>query len=129
MTNPNKRSGRQAYRGGVGIAITGAFLTVWTTIVRDDGSGIGHFMLLLAIAVGWFSAWFEAAGMARTMFGVAVMQVLHGLLVATAPITAATPDGPLRALLFDGFFAVLWLLSAALFRIAAKRDRETAATR
>ena len=37
-----------AYRAGVGIAIVASFLTVWTTIVRDDGTGIGYFMMGLS---------------------------------------------------------------------------------
>ncbi|MGQ0660578.1 hypothetical protein [Sphingosinicella sp.] len=93
-----------------------------TTIVRDDGNGIGFFLLIMAAAVGAFAAWFGAAGMARTMLGVAIMQALLGLAIATAPVTASVPDGPSRALLFSGFFAVLWLISAACFRVAVKRE-------
>lgn len=116
------RSGSGAYRAGVGVAVLGAFLTVWTTIVRDDGNGIGFFMVIMAVGVGWFAAGFRAAGMARTMVGVAVMQGAVGSLVATAPITANVPGESLKALLFSGFFTVLWLVSGAFFRAAAKRD-------
>ena len=86
MTSSN---GNRAYRLGVGVALATAFLTVWTTVVRDDGNGIGFFLLIMAAAVGWFAAWFQAAGMARTMLGVAVMQGLLGMLIATAPSTAS----------------------------------------
>jgi hypothetical protein len=115
--------GRRAYRAGVGVAILASFLTVWTTIVRDDGNGIGFFMVILAVAVGWFAAWFRPAGMARTMLGVAVMQALAGMLIATAPVTANVPGESLKALLFSGFFAVLWLVSGAFFRAAARDGR------
>ena len=118
-----RTGGKRAYRAGVGVAVVTSFLTVWTTIVRDDGTGIGYFLLIMAAVVGAFAAWFRPAGMARTMIGVAVMQVLLGMLIATAPSTASTPDGPFRALLFNCVFAVLWLISAAFFRVAAKRDR------
>lgn len=111
-----------AYRAGIGVAILAAFLTVWTTIVRDDGSGAGFFMVILAVGVGWFAALFRPAGMARAMVGVAVMQALLGMLIATAPITAVAPDGVSKAILFSGFFTLLWLISANFFRIAAKRD-------
>ena len=109
-----------AYRAGVGIAIVASFLTVWTTIVRDDGTGIGYFMVILAAAVGGFAAWFRAAGMARTMLGVAVMQLCLGALIATAPVTANMPGGSLKVSLFNGFFTALWLISAAFFRAASK---------
>ena len=122
-------SSERAYRAGVAVAIVASFLTVWTTIVRDDGTGIGFFLIIMAAVVGGFAAWFQAAGMARTMLGVAVMQLLFGIAIATAPMTAATPNGSFRALLFNGFFAGLWLISAALFRAASNRDREATAIR
>lgn len=115
-----RASGSRAYRAGVAVALVTAFLTVWTTIVRDDGNGIGFLLLVMTAGVGAFAAWFRAAGMARAMLGVAAMQALVGVAVATAPITARVPHGPSRALAFGGFFAVLWLLSAAFFRAAAK---------
>ena len=117
---PEARNGSRAYPAGVGVAALASFLTVWTTIVRDDGNGIGFFMVIMAVAVGWFAAGFRAAGMARTMLGVAVMQAAVGSLIATAPITASVPGESVKALLFSGFFALLWLTSGAFFRAAAK---------
>jgi hypothetical protein len=115
--------GKGAYRVGIGIAVTTSLLTVWSTVVRDDGNGIGFFMVIMAAMVGGFAAWFRPAGLARTMVGVAIMQAMVGALIATAPVTANMPNGPCKALLFSGVFAVLWLISAAFFRAAAKRDR------
>ena len=109
------------YRSGVALALLTSFLIVWTSIVRDDGHAAGSFMVILAAGVGAFAAWFRTDGMARTMAGVAVMQLLLGMLTATAPIVAQTPDGSFRAMLFNGVFATLWLISAVLFRIASKR--------
>jgi hypothetical protein len=117
----------RAYRAGVAAALITSFLTVWTTIVRDDGNGIGFFMLIMAAAVGGFAAWFRPEGLSRTMIGVAIMQVALGAFIATAPPTASLPGGPFRALLFSAVFAALWLVSAALFRAAAKSDQKTAA--
>ena len=118
-----RASGSRAYRAGVAVALMASFLTVWTTIVRDDGTGIGFFLLIMAAAVGGFSAWFRPAGMARTMLGVAIMQTLLGLAIATAPSTASVPGGPFKILVFSGFFAAIWLISAAFFRAAAKGDQ------
>jgi len=128
MTGSSERaSGSRVYRAGVGVALMASFLTVWTTVVRDDGNGIGFFLLIMAAAVGGFSAWFRPAGMARTMLGVAIMQVLLGIAIATAPSTASMPGGSFKALLFSGIFAALWLMSAIFFRAAAKGDREAPA--
>src|SRR3954470_13055997 len=123
MTAPTQN---RAYRAGVAVAIIASFLSVWTTIVRDDGNGIGFFLVIMAAGVGAFASWFRPAGMARAMIGVAVMQALLGIAIATAPVTAATPDGSSRALLFNGFFSVLWLISAACFRVAGRGQHEPA---
>lgn len=126
MAGSNEAAGRHipgesgAYRAGIAVAAVASFLTVWTTIVRDDGNGIGFFMVIMAVGVGWFAAWFRPAGMARTMVGVAVMQAAVGALIATAPVTANVPGESMKALLFSGFFALLWLVSGASFRAAAK---------
>jgi hypothetical protein len=118
-----RRLSESAYRAGVAVALVTSFFTVWTTVVRDDGNGIGFFLLIMAALVGGFSAWFRPAGMARTMLGVAIMQALLGALIATAPSTASMPDGAYKAFLFSAVFGALWLVSAAFFRIAAKTDR------
>lgn len=120
--------GSRAYRTGIAVAVVTSLSTVWTTIVRDDGNGAGFFMVIMAAAVGALAAWFRPAGMARTMIGVAVMQMLLGMLIATAPVTASMSGGPVRPLLFCGAFALLWLSSAACFRAAVKDDRAPAPT-
>lgn len=113
--------GARLYRIGVAAALLTSFLIVWTTIVRDQGSE-GFFLLIMAAGVGAFAAWFQPTGMARTMFGVAIMQATFGIAVATAPSTASVPGGPSGALLFNTVFALLWLVSAALFRASANRQ-------
>lgn len=121
MTSSSTRPrGSRAYRAGVAVALVTSFLIVWTTIVRDDGNGIGFFLLVMAAGVGGFSAWFRAAGLARTMVGVAVTQILLGIAIATAPSTATRPDAAFKVMLFSGAFAALWLMSAIFFRAAAK---------
>ena len=128
MTGSSERaSGSWAYRAGTTVALVASFLIVWITLVHDDGAGIGFFLVIMAAGVGAFSAWFRPAGMARTMLGVAIMQALLGLAIATAPLTANIPGASFKTLLFNGFFAALWLISAILFRAAAKGDREAAA--
>ena len=123
MTRSSRQgNGNRAYWAGVAVALATSFLTVWTTIVRDDGTGIGFFLVIMAAAVGGFAAWFGPAGMARTMLGVAIMQAAFALAIATAPSTANLPDGGLRSLSFSGMFVLLWLASAALFRASAQGE-------
>lgn len=119
-------SGSRAYRAGIAVEIVTSFLIVWTTVVRDDGTGTGYFMVIMAAVVGGFAARFRPAGMARTTLGVAIMQLLNSVAIATAPMTASLPDGSLKAVLFGAFFAALWLISAAYFRGAAVRNPDEA---
>ena len=114
--------GSRAYRWGVAVAAVTSFLTVWTTIVRDDGTGIGWFLIIMAAVVGAFSAWFRADGMARAMLGVAIMQALFATAIATAPLTATLPDRGFRVLVASGVFTLLWLVSAAFFRAASRQS-------
>lgn len=116
----------RTYRAGVAVALVASFLTVWTTLVRDDGTGISYFLLIMAAVVGGFAAGFRPAGMARTMLGVAIMQALLGVAIETAPSTASLPGGPFKVLLFSAFFTALWLISATFFRMASKRDHKAA---
>lgn len=116
------------YRMGVAVAVAASLLTLWTTIVRDDGTGIGYIMLIAAAIVTTASVRFQPAGMARAMLGIAIMQLLLTALIVTAPSTANIPDGETKALLFAAFFTTLWLISAGLFRAAAKTRRQTAIT-
>lgn len=113
-------TGSTPYRAGVGVAALTSFLIVWTTIVRDSVDSAGFFLLIMAPVVGGYAARFRPAGMARTMAGVAVMQVVWTLAVATAPVTALVSDGVFKTWLFGGAFTALWLVSAALFRAAAR---------
>lgn len=112
----------KAYRAGVFLAGVTAFLTVWTTIVRDDGNAAGSFMVVLAAAVGAFAAGLQAQGMARALVGVAVMNAAMGALLATDPSTPSVE----RAVLWTVVLSGLWLASAALFRRAAQAAGATA---
>lgn len=114
-------SSEQAYRTGVGVAAVTSLLTVWTTVVRDDGNGFGFFMLVMAALVGAFAAWFRPAGMARAMLGVAVMQALLGISIATATV------GSPKAVVASTGFTIMWLMSAAFFRLASAREQPAAA--
>lgn len=118
-----RASDSRAYRAGAAVALVTPVLILWTSIVRDDADGIGSIMLVLAAAAASFTAWLRPAAMARAMSGMAVMQVFLALAMATAPPIAATSGGVFRELVSGGVFASLWLISAVLFRVAARTAR------
>jgi hypothetical protein len=108
-----------AYRAGVGAALAAAFLTVWANgAVGMIGSEHNpyNFLFIGVIAVallGALIALFRPAGMALAMLVAAVGQACAGLGGLSAD--------PRGAVLSTGF-AGLWLLSAALFRKAAREQ-------
>jgi hypothetical protein len=117
------------YRAGIAVAVLASFLIVWTTIVRDDGLGIGFFMIILAAALASFSASFSPAGMARAMAGAAGMQALLAIAIVTAPSTANLPGGATKILIFSAAYATLWLIAALCFHAAARGSAPIAAAR
>ena len=125
----NQAQGRRAYHAGMALALVAPLVTVWTTIVRDDDNGLGFLAVVIAAGVVGFATRLRAAGMARGMFGVAAMQVLIAVAVATAPSTASLPGGAIRIVGASGIYTMLWLVSALCFGAAARGEREAAAAR
>lgn len=109
------RSAHTTYRAGLAVMIATAFVTIWTTIVRDDGNGLGFFGAVFTAAACAFVARGKADAMARAMLATAAVQALLAALVATAPIT----QEPTRIVMLSGVFCIFWLASAELFRRSA----------
>lgn len=115
-----RASGGLRYRAAAGIALATGLLTAWTNLaVGMIGSEGNPFNLLFAgvllvAAVGAAFARLRARGMARAMLATGLVQAL---VVALAFAIGADPRGGV----FSALFIVPWLLSAALFRAAARR--------
>jgi 4-amino-4-deoxy-L-arabinose transferase-like glycosyltransferase len=124
-----RASGNLAYRGGVAVALATAFLLVWINLAvgiignEDNPLNLMFFGVIAAALVGAIVARFRADGMARAMTGAAIIQGLIGAGVFTAGAGESEPPGPIGILLLIEFFAVAWLVSAWLFRRAARDER------
>jgi hypothetical protein len=112
-----RASGNGAYRAASGVAVATAFVTVWANLavgmIGDEGNPLNLlFGGVLAVALtGAIVARFEPAGMMRAMAATAVTQIAAGAVGwSTDP----------RGSLFSMAFAAPWLLSALLFRKAAR---------
>jgi hypothetical protein len=107
-----------AYRAGVAVALFTAFLTIWINLavgmIGDEGNPLNLlFAGVIAVALlGGFQARFQAIGMAWTMAATALVQ-------AATVIPALTTEAGTAALI--AAFTLPWLLSAALFRTAARK--------
>lgn len=112
-----RTSRNPSYRGGVGAAIAASFLIVWANgavgmIGNEDNPYNLLFLGVIAVGlIGSVLAKFRAAGMAFAMLTAAATQAAIG-------IGGMASD--LRGGILSTLFAGLWLLSAALFRNAAR---------
>ncbi|HET9450648.1 MAG TPA: hypothetical protein VFO83_07195 [Aggregicoccus sp.] len=111
-----RSTGDRAYRAAVGIALAVAFLIVWLNlavgIIGTEGNPANLiFAGVLAVGLtGAVIARFRSLGMARALVATALAQAL----VAVAALVYGSVEG----FLLSGFFAVVWLISAWLFRKA-----------
>lgn len=120
-----RMSSHPAYRAGAAVAIGGGFLTVWINLAvgvigsEDSTANLMYAGVLLAGAVGAVLARFRARGLVRTLLVMSALQVAVPVVaVATGGVDPGTP--PLQLVGVTVFFLGPWLLSAALFALAAR---------
>jgi hypothetical protein len=127
-----KMTGNTAYRAAVAVALAAAFLLVWVNgavgIIgtEDNPANLMYGGVLAAGLIGAGIARFRPDGMARALVATALAQIL---VVAIAVIAGmgypASP--PLEILGVNALFVALWLMSAWLFRKAAREQSSTGA--
>lgn len=114
-----------AYRSAVGIALGAALILVWVNLAvgiigePDDRFNLMYAGVLAVGMIGAIIARFRPPGMARAMFAAAFAQALVAVIVLSAGLSAPKPT-PGRMLIFNGFFVALFIVSACLFRGAAR---------
>ena len=113
-----------AYRAAAAVAVATSFLLTWINLAAGViGSETNPLNLLYAgvlgaALIGAIVARFEPDGMARALIATAVVQALVGVVAVIAG--RDEPPGLIGLTVVNGGFAALWLLSAALFRKAAR---------
>jgi len=76
---------------------------------------------VLAVGIiGAIIARFQPRGMARALFATALAQALVAVIALIAGLGSTGPTWPADILILTGFFTALWLISAWLFRKAAR---------
>jgi hypothetical protein len=106
-----------AYRGGAGAALAASFLIVWASGAvgmigdEDDSYNLLFLAVILVALAGAAIARFRAEGMAWAM-------LVAGAGHLAVSLAGATIDP--RGALFSAAIGLIWLLSAALFREAAR---------
>lgn len=110
-------SANQAYRVGAALALLASFLMVWANgavgIIGSEANPVNRVFegLLLLGLIGALLVRFRAAGMVRVMQGLALGQLLIGLVAYLA--------GWGLIPVFTLIYLIIWLVAASLFRRAA----------
>ena len=117
-----------AYRYATGVALVAAFVLVWVNgavgIIGNENNdaNLMYFGVLAIGIIGALVARFRPRGMARTLFATALAQMLVAAIALFADLGPMGPTWPLDILILTLFFTALWLLSAWLFRVAARQQ-------
>ena len=128
-----RKTSNTAYRAAVGVALAAALLLVWITLAvgiigsEDNDANLMYGGVLAIGVIGTLIARFQPHGMARALFATAVAQALVGVIALVAGLGSTGPIWPRDVLFLTGFFAALWVLSAALFQHAARGRPEQGA--
>ncbi len=121
-----RKTNNTAYRFAIGVALAAAFILVWVNAAvgiigtAHDDANMMYGVVLAVGVIGAIIARLKPDGMARALFATALAQLLLTTFAVIAGWGSAGPVWPWDVLLLNGFFAALWLLSAWLFRNAAR---------
>lgn len=123
-----RHAANRVYRIAIGVTLATAFILSWANgavgIIGDEGND-ANLMYIGVLAVGALGAAmvrFQPAGMARALYATAFAQVAVAVIALIAGLGSAAPAWPNDILLLTAFFVALWLLSAWLFRAAARQQ-------
>lgn len=116
-----------AYRFGAFVAVGAAFLLVWVNLAvgvigsEDNAANLMYGGVLAVGVLGTALVRAKARGMVRVMVAMAVMTGLAGLAAVIAGWGAGTEPHWLKAVIGSTlFWGTAWLVSAVLFRQAAR---------
>lgn len=121
-------SGNWAYRAAAAVAIGAGFLLVWINLAvgiigsEDNPANLLYAGVLAIGVVGAVASDFRPRGMARALLAMAVAQTLIASVTLIAGWGSEGENWPQVIFVLNGFFATLWLLSAGLFRRAAREE-------
>ena len=128
----SRKTGEAAYRAAVGLALGSALLLGWVNgavgIIgsEDNSANLMYGGVVVVGVIGAIIARFKPEGMARALFATALAQTLVAVIALIAGL-GFPASGPGEILILNGFFVVLFVGSAWLFRHAAREQPPAAA--
>jgi hypothetical protein len=117
-----------ASRFAVGVALAAALVLIWANLAvgligSEDEPANWMYMGVLAVGIiGAIIARFRPDGMARALFAMALAQALVAVIALMAGMHRAPLSSVFEILGLNGFFVVLFVGSAWLFRQAARKQ-------
>jgi hypothetical protein len=128
-----RMTGNIAYRAGVGVAVVAAFILVWMNLAvgiigsEDNPANLMYGGVLAVAALGGAVVRFQPHRMAQVLVATALAQALVGIIALSAGLGSTGANWPRVIVVLTGFFCALWLLSAWLFRRAAREPASAGA--
>src|SRR5215210_7202743 len=123
-----RMTGDVAYRAAVGVAVVAAFILIWMNLAvgiigsEDNPANLMYGGVLAAGILGALLVRFQPHGMARTLAATALAQALVAVIALMAGLGSTGANWPRVIVVLTGFFTALWLVSAWLFRKAAREQ-------
>jgi hypothetical protein len=123
-----RMTGNHAYRAAVGVAVAAAFLLVWMNLAvgiigsEDDPANLMYRGVLAVGIIGAVIARFQPHGMTRALVATALAHALVAVIALIAGEHQSPVSSVAEILGLNGCFAALWLISAVLFRKAAREQ-------
>jgi hypothetical protein len=117
-----------AYRAAIGVGLVTAFLLIWVNLAvgiigsEDSPANLIYGGVLAGGILGAFMVRFQLYGMMCVLALMALAQALTGVIALAAGLGATSASWPGSIVALTAFFAALWLLSAWLFRKAAREQ-------
>jgi len=128
-----KKAGGMAYRLAAGIAVAAALFLIWANLavgLIGSENNPANLMYLGVLAVGLIGAAlarFQPHAMARALFAMACAQALVAAIALIAGMHRDPGSSIAEIVNVNGFFVVLFVVSALLFRHAAQANEPAGA--
>jgi hypothetical protein len=121
-----RKTDNATYLFAVGFALASAFILIWVNGAvgvigtADNGANMLFFVVLAVAVIGGVIVRFQPLGMARVLYATALAQGVVAVIALLGSLGSTAPGWPRDILTLSAFFIALWLLSAWLFRKAAR---------
>jgi hypothetical protein len=123
-----RKAANTAYRAAVGIALVAVFILIWMNLAvgiiggEDNPANVMYGGVLAVGLVGAIIVRLKPQGMACVLVATALTQALVALIALISGLGSTEANWPGVVITVTGFFTALWLVSAWLFRKAAREQ-------